>query len=118
MFKKDLLEDTLNSIKRLNTELDERIAFEHKLMDIIAEKDILIKKIQDECDRKIEEIKEKCLYVEDEDDEAKSFIKETVKKDSIMGRISEEQEFKNLEERLQVASANIEVNKDLFSNKE
>lgn len=103
MFKKDLLEDALNSIKRLNTELGERVAFEHKLMDIIAEKDILIKKIQDECERKIEEIKEKCLYVEDEDDEAKSFIKETVSQDSLMGRLADEQELKQLEEKLKNA---------------
>jgi len=103
MFKKDLLEDALNSIKRLNTELGERVAFEHKLMDIIAEKDILIKKIQDECDRKIEEIKEKCLYVEDENDEAKSFIKETVSQDSLMGRLADEQELKQLEEKLKNA---------------
>lgn len=103
MFKKDLLEDALNSIKRLNTELGERIEFEHKLMDIIAEKDRLIKKIQDECDRKIEEIKEKCLYVEDEDDEAKSFIKETVSQDSLMGRLADEQELKQLEEKLKNA---------------
>lgn len=103
MFKKDLLEDALNSIKRLNTELGERVAFEHKLMDIIAEKDILIKKIQDDCERKIEEIKEKCLYVEDEDDEAKSFIKETVSQDSLMGRLADEQELKQLEEKLKNA---------------
>ena len=103
MFKKDLLEDALNSIKRLNTELGERVAFEHKLMDIIAEKDILIKKIQDECDRKIEEIKEKCLYVEDENNEAKSFIKETVSQDSLMGRLADEQELKQLEEKLKNA---------------
>jgi len=103
MFKKDLLEDALNSIKRLNTELGERVTFEHKLMDIIAEKDILIKKIQDECDRKIEEIKEKCLYVEDENDEAKSFIKETVSQDSLMGRLADEQELKQLEEKLKNA---------------
>jgi len=103
MFKKDLLEDALNSIKRLNTELGERVVFEHKLMDIIAEKDILIKKIQDECDRKIEEIKEKCLYVEDENDEAKSFIKETVSQDSLMGRLADEQELKQLEEKLKNA---------------
>jgi len=41
-WKNNLLTDQLNTISRLNNELKERVAFEHKLMDIIREYELVL----------------------------------------------------------------------------
>ena len=43
---KTIIEDLFATINRLNKELDERTAFEHKLMDVIEEKTEQIEELQ------------------------------------------------------------------------
>ena len=47
---KELIQDLLKSVKRLNEECSERVEFENKLMEAIEVKDERIKKLQIYCD--------------------------------------------------------------------
>lgn len=54
--KFDMIEDTLNSIKRLNDECNDRVKFEQKLLEIIEEKDKTIQNYISLCNEKDKEI--------------------------------------------------------------
>lgn len=52
----DIIEDMLNSIRRLNDECESRVKFEQKLLETIEEKDKTIQKYISMCNEKDKEI--------------------------------------------------------------
>ena len=67
MWKDEIIQDCLNTISRLNDELSERIKFEHKLMDRIAQLTNEINSIEEAVEQekeeraKVEELTSDCL---------------------------------------------------------
>lgn len=69
----DMIEDMLNSIKRLNDECNSRTEFEQKLLEIIEEKDKTIQKYVSICNEKDKEIDRLEHEYEELEKEALSF---------------------------------------------
>lgn len=69
-----IIEDLLDSVKRLNEELNSRVNFEQNLISVISAKDAEIIKLKDIINRKDREISDQVDEIEEMDEEIKKFV--------------------------------------------